>query len=299
MALDARADRPPAHRPRPGRRRRHARLPGGERRAGQPVLVLPPGRRAPPDVPPRPADADVAGPVPVRRRPLRVLRAVRRRPQAVPHPRRVDGDARRRGRPQRAAVRGRRLPPGELRAHPGARRGVLPPPGRRRRLPRRPGPRPADRVAYAPDDLFDDEHLPRQGLLRHRRARRRGAGRVPRPADAVLGVRPGADRAGAAVSASTPTRYSTSELRRTIIGSREEADHDVDGTAAGPRGRDHRRHTGDRQGHRRGVPRRGGQGRRQRPVGGEGRAGARRDGRRRARPLHRLRRQGPRGRRAR
>ena len=45
-------------RPRPGRRRRHARLPGGERRAGQPVLVLPAGRRAPADVPPRPADAD-------------------------------------------------------------------------------------------------------------------------------------------------------------------------------------------------------------------------------------------------
>ena len=41
---------------RPAGRRRDARLSGRERRAGQPVLVLSAGGRAPPDLPPRPAD---------------------------------------------------------------------------------------------------------------------------------------------------------------------------------------------------------------------------------------------------
>ena len=68
---------------RSARRRGDARLPRRRRRAGQPVLVLPEGARAPADLPPRPAHTDPASAVPVRRRPLGVLRHLRRRTEGV------------------------------------------------------------------------------------------------------------------------------------------------------------------------------------------------------------------------
>ena len=55
--------------------------PRGERRARQPVLVLPEGARAAADLPPCAAGADPAGALPVRRRPLGLLRADPGRPE--------------------------------------------------------------------------------------------------------------------------------------------------------------------------------------------------------------------------
>ena len=80
---DARPDRARANGSGPARRRGDARLPRRRCRTGQPVLVLPESHRPPADVPPRPADAHPAGDLPVRRRPLGVLRDLRRRPEGV------------------------------------------------------------------------------------------------------------------------------------------------------------------------------------------------------------------------
>ena len=158
----ARPGRSAADREGAARRRRHARLPRGERRARQPLLVLPEGRRAPADLPSRAADTHRAGAVPLRRRPVRVLRAVRGRPQALAGARRLDGHAR--AWPRTCSSRSSsdaRLPAGELRPHPGAGRGLLPPPDRGRGVPRRPGSWAADR-----DHLRARRPVPRRALGR-------------------------------------------------------------------------------------------------------------------------------------
>ncbi len=137
----------------PGGRRRHARLPGRRRRAGQPVLVLPEGRRAPADLPPRPADAHAAGDLPLRRRPLGLLRDLRRRAEGLAVAGRVARQPRPRRRPGATRVRRSGLPPAELRPHPGGGRDVLPAADGRRGLPRGAGPRAghrADQLARRP-----------------------------------------------------------------------------------------------------------------------------------------------------
>ena len=209
MASDAGADRAPAHRSRPAGRRRHARLPGGQRRAGQPVLVLPAGRRAPSDLPPRPADAH--SPALFQCGDDRYVYFVMFVADLKPWRTLVEWMSTQgpRRRPQRPGVRRPRLPAGELRAHPGAGRGVLPAPDGRRGVPRRPGARAADRgrstrpttcsttsTCAARDFFVTVEHddVP--------------PARVPRRADPLLGLRPGAHRRAPRGSASTPTRCS-------------------------------------------------------------------------------------------
>ena len=85
----------PAAAPADRRRRAHRPLhPGGRRghrRVGQPVLVLPPGTRATPDLPSRPTGAHAVGDLPVRRRAMGLLRADPGRSETVERARAVDG----------------------------------------------------------------------------------------------------------------------------------------------------------------------------------------------------------------
>ena len=127
----------------PGGRRPH-------RRVGQPVLVLSPRPRPASDLPSRAAGADSVGDLPVRRRQMGVLRPDPRRSEAVERTGALDGQPRPCRRPHRSGVRRPRVPTTELRPHPGPRRGVLPAPGQRRCLPRRPAARLADRRAQRP-----------------------------------------------------------------------------------------------------------------------------------------------------
>ncbi len=118
--------RAPAHRPGTAHRRGHARLPVGKRRAGQPLLVLPPGAGAPADLQARSAHPDPAGPVRHRRRPLHLLRADHHRAEAVAEPGGLDGIHGPGRRPHRPALRRPGIPAGEFRAHPADRGSVLP-----------------------------------------------------------------------------------------------------------------------------------------------------------------------------
>src|SRR5204862_2905975 len=117
--------------------------------AGQPVLVLSAGARAAADVPARAAAADPAGAVPVLGR-VRVLRPRALGPEAVADAGGVARQPGPGGRPHRARVRIARPPAGELPAHPGPGRVLLPPAERAAGLPRGPRARPAHRHPQRP-----------------------------------------------------------------------------------------------------------------------------------------------------
>ena len=187
----------------------------GERRAGQPVLVLPEGARAAADVPPRPAHAHPAGALPVRRRPVGVLRDLRR--------------------PTRS--RGRRWSTGSTRRASPSTFATRSTPIRRTARPTSPTSRSVVEVFFllqtareayhegqarglpigplnAPEDLLHDEHLlareffvevehddvPPATVSRARRSASRRSARRPRPRAPLLGEHTGERARSAPVS---------------------------------------------------------------------------------------------------
>ena len=141
------------------------------------------------------------------RRPVGLLRADPRRPKPWKALRAVDGQRGSGHRPHGPGVRRPRLPPGELRPHPGPRRGLLPGPGQpvvyhegqRRGLP--------IGVLNAPEDLFDDEHLRRPRVLPPgRRTRATGPVRMPGAPYRFSTLSTVAPQPAARARASTPPR---------------------------------------------------------------------------------------------